>query len=78
MLAAVLASVPDAIVTADLSVRIRLVNPAAEQLLGVRADDVRGRDAIETLIDPADRELARGWVDRLTAGERCRPGCSRA
>ena len=36
---------------------------------GVRADEIRGRDAIETLIDPADRELARGWVDRLTAGE---------
>ena len=32
-----LASVPDAIVTADLDVRIRLVNPAAEQLLRVRA-----------------------------------------
>ena len=69
MLAAVLASVPDAIVTADLDVRIRLVNPAAEQLLGLRADEIRGRDAIETLIDPADREPARGWVDRLTAGE---------
>ncbi len=69
LLAAVLASVPDAIVTADLDVRIRLVNPAAEQLLGLRAEEIRGRDAIETLIDPADRELARGWVDRLTAGE---------
>ncbi len=36
MLAAALASLPDAIVAADLDNRIRLVNPAAEALLGVR------------------------------------------
>src|SRR4051812_12860671 len=74
MLAAVLASVPDAIVTAGLDARIEFVNPAAEALLGVRAQDVRGRDAVETLVDPADRELARSWVRRLTEGERLDPG----
>ena len=57
--AAVLGSVPDAIVTADLELRIRLVNPAAEQLLCVRAADLRGRDALEALVDPGDHEVAR-------------------
>jgi PAS domain S-box-containing protein len=67
--AAVLHSVPDAIVSAGLDLRVRLVNPAAERLLGVRADDLRGRDALEALVDPADHALARGWAARLNAGE---------
>jgi PAS domain S-box-containing protein len=70
MLAAVLASVPDAIVTADLDGRIGLVNTAAERLLGVRAADVRGHDAVETLVHPDERERAHGLIRRLAAGER--------
>ncbi len=67
--AAVLGSVPDAIVTADLELRIRLVNPAAERLLCVRAAELRGRDALEALVDPGDHEVARRWAERLKAGE---------
>ena len=60
--AAVLGSVPDAIVTADLELRVRLVNPAAERLLCVRAARLRGRDALEALVDPGDHEVARRWA----------------
>ena len=40
LLAAAFASLPDAIVAADLENRVRLVNPAAEALLGVRESEI--------------------------------------
>jgi PAS domain S-box-containing protein len=66
--AAVLASVPDAIVSVDLDLRIRFVNPAAERLLCADAAELRGRDVVEALVDQRDHAMARGWAPRLHAG----------
>jgi PAS domain S-box-containing protein len=74
MLAAVFASVADAVVTTDPAARILRVNPAAEQLFGVSPDHARGLDVVDTLVDPADRDRARDWVRRLATGERFPPG----
>ena len=80
LLAAAFASLPDAIVAADLDSRVRLVNPAAEALLGVRESEVLGRNVVETLIlQPAARAVARESVAQITARRarrrrRSRPG----
>jgi PAS domain S-box-containing protein len=69
MLAATFASLPDAIVAADLDNRLWLVNPAAEALLGVRESAVLGRNAVDTLVEPHARHAARESVGRIAAGE---------
>ena len=70
LLAAAFASLPDAIVAADLENRIRLVNPAAEALLGVRQDAILGQNALDALIrQPSTRAVARESVRQVTAGE---------
>ena len=70
LLAAAFAGLPDAIVVADLESRVRLVNPAAEALLGVRESDVLGRNVVDTLIlQPSTRAVARESVRKITARE---------
>jgi PAS domain S-box-containing protein len=68
-LAAAFASLPDAIVAADLENRIRLVNPAAEALLGVQERAVLGRNGVEAMIEPAAHGAARASIQRVVAGE---------
>jgi two-component system cell cycle sensor histidine kinase/response regulator CckA len=43
-LATTLRSIADGMIATDARLRVRLVNPAAEQLLGCRGDDVFGKD----------------------------------
>lgn len=69
VLAAVFASVPDAVLTSDTDGRIRFINPAAELLFGVESHTVRGGDVVEAFVAPSDRERARDLTARLTAGE---------
>jgi PAS domain S-box-containing protein len=69
LLAAAFAGVPEALVVADADTRIRMLNPAAEALLGVRAAAVLGHDAVDTLVEPAARAAARESVRRITTGE---------
>jgi PAS domain S-box-containing protein len=68
-LAAAFASLPDAIVAADRESRIRLVNAAAEKLLGVHESAVLGRNGVDTMIEPAARAAARASVAQVVAGE---------
>lgn len=69
LLAAVVASVSDAVVTTDEESTIVYVNAAAEELFGVRCEDVVGRSALEVFLHPAERKRARGWARQLIAGE---------
>ena len=71
LLAAAFAGLPDAIVAADLDSRVRLVNPAAEALLGVRESEVlRPATSIDTLsLPPAVRAAPRESVRTIAAGE---------
>jgi PAS domain S-box-containing protein len=69
LLAAAFASLPDAIIVADLENRVRLVNPAAQALLGVSESAVLGRDAVEAMVQPSTRAVARESVRKITVGE---------
>ncbi|MBE2314358.1 PAS domain S-box protein [Solirubrobacter sp. CPCC 204708] len=69
MLAAVAASVPDAVVVSGLDGCVRYVNPAAERLFGSAAAELAGRHVSE-LSSPPERERSRELATRLAAGER--------
>jgi PAS domain S-box-containing protein len=69
-LAAAFASLPDAVVATDRDNRIRLVNTAAETLLGVREEAVLGRNGIDTMVEPAAHARARAAIDGILSGER--------
>jgi PAS domain S-box-containing protein len=69
VLAAAFASLPDAIVAADLENRLWLINPAAEALFGVRESELLGQKSIDTLVEPAAREATRESCRKVTAGE---------
>jgi diguanylate cyclase (GGDEF)-like protein/PAS domain S-box-containing protein len=49
--------------------RIEDVNPALCRLTGFARDELQGRDLVETLVHPADREPARRDVEGLLGGE---------
>lgn len=72
-IAAVARCLPDAIVTADPNGRIVDLNPAAEALFRQTADALRGKDVVETLIAPSERERALAWVETLTRGSSLEP-----
>jgi PAS domain S-box-containing protein len=74
LLAAVVASVSDAICTVAEDATIVQLNPAAEQLLAVRSEDVVGESVIERFIHPDDRPKAEHWARLLAAGEDVEPG----
>jgi PAS domain S-box-containing protein len=61
---------PAGIVTTDVRGRITYWSPRAEELLGYRADEVRGRPAGE--LQRGGLEAARALMRRLRAGERIR------
>lgn len=69
LLAAIVPNVPDAVVVADLGGGLTYLNPAAEQLFGVRLEEVRGRHVAE-FSAPAEQARSRLIVSRLTAGKR--------
>ncbi len=64
---AVLRSAADAIVVADAEGNFRLCNPAAEQLLGHRADDLLGR-SLTTIIPERFHEAHRAGIERVGGG----------
>jgi PAS domain S-box-containing protein len=68
-LAAAFASLPEAVVASDRENRIRLVNTAAESLLGVRESEVLGRNGIDTMIEPRAHANARAAIRRILTGE---------
>lgn len=70
LLAAVVGSVSDAVVTADRKSRILTLNAAAEALFGVRGEDVVGRPVVDALVHPDDHARAREWARRLSTGAR--------
>jgi PAS domain S-box-containing protein len=69
MLAAVAASVPDAIVVAGVDGCVRYVNPAAERLFGSSAATLRDRH-VSLLSSPDEQVRSRGLAARIAAGER--------
>jgi len=69
LLAAVVASVSDAVVTTDEHAGITYMNDAAEQLFGVRCEDVCGQSTIATFVDDLDQPRARDFARRLYQGE---------
>jgi PAS domain S-box-containing protein len=69
LLAAVAASVSDAVVTTDPDARVVFLNRAAELMFGIECAAVAGRSAVELFVHPDDRALAQEWADRLAAGE---------
>ena len=73
-LEAVLAAVPDAIVTLDREHRIIDWNRQAEALFGYRADEVSGRPIDRVVAGTEDEvfEEARGLSERVAAGETVR------
>jgi PAS domain S-box-containing protein len=69
LLAAVVASVSDAVVTTDREARVVFLNAAAERMFGVRCADVAGRSVIDAFIHPDDREAASEWARALARGD---------
>jgi PAS domain S-box-containing protein len=68
LLAAVVASVSDAVVTTDEESAVVYMNAAAEALFGVRCEDVVGDSAIEAFVHPGDRSRARACMAQLVDG----------
>jgi PAS domain S-box-containing protein len=66
--AAIVTSSPLAVVVIDLDRRVRLLNPAAEALLGRPADAYLGRDLVD-LLPTATAEETLGWIEAATEGE---------
>jgi PAS domain S-box-containing protein len=77
LLAAVVASVSDAVVTVDRGAAVVRLNPAAERLLGTRTELVVGQDAITLFVHPDDRVEAQGWVSAIAGGAQLRRQRSR-
>ncbi len=69
LLAAVLASVSDAVVTTDPAGEVVFLNPAAERLFATSCADVKGEHVIEAFVHPQDRAKAVVWERALMAGE---------
>lgn len=69
MLAAVAASVPDAVILSGVDGCVRYTNPAAERLFGAAAADLRGTH-VSLLTSPVERARSRGLAARIAAGER--------
>jgi PAS domain S-box-containing protein len=67
---AIIASSPLPIVVLDLEQRVRLVNPAAEELFGVSAAEVRGHELAERL----PPETASDTIERIEAAARGEEG----
>jgi len=74
LLAAVVASVTDAVVTVDRDAAILSFNPAAERLLGRSCEQVLHKSVIDTLVHPDDQEQAREWARVLAVGHQPAPG----
>lgn len=66
--AAIVVSSPLAVVVIDLDRRVRLLNPAAEALLGRPADTFIGRDLVD-LLPTATAEQTLRWIEAATEGE---------
>jgi diguanylate cyclase (GGDEF)-like protein/PAS domain S-box-containing protein len=49
--------------------RIQDVNPALCRLTGFARDELQGRDLVETLVHPSEREPARGDMESLLGGD---------
>ena len=69
LLAAVVASVIDAVITTDAEAHIVFLNEAAERMFAVTRATVAGRSAVDTFVHPDDRAAAHAWVRRLASGE---------
>jgi diguanylate cyclase (GGDEF)-like protein/PAS domain S-box-containing protein len=65
----ILGSTPDAFIGIDEAARITDWNPAAEEMLGWRADDVLGRYAHDVYIPDHLRERYERGVSRMTSGD---------
>ncbi len=72
LLACIVESSEDAIVSIDLGGHILTWNPAAERLFGYPAAEVVGRP-VEVLTPPGHRADTRGTVERVRRGERIAP-----
>jgi PAS domain S-box-containing protein len=66
--AAIVTSSPLAVVVIDLDRRVRLLNPAAEALLGRPADAYLGCDLVD-LLPEATAEQTLRWIEAATEGE---------
>lgn len=73
LLAAVIASVSDAVVTTDENAGITYMNAAAEALYGVRCEDVCGQSTIRTFLAEHEQERGRDLARRLYEGETLAP-----
>jgi PAS domain S-box-containing protein len=65
---AIVASSPLAVVVIDLERRVRLLNPAAEALLGWPADAFLGRDLVD-LLPAATADQTLRWIEAATEGD---------
>ncbi|GAC1669419.1 MAG: hypothetical protein NVS9B2_14010 [Steroidobacteraceae bacterium] len=63
-----LASINDAVITADSSTRITYINPAAERMLGLKMDAVEGRrvDEVIHLMDPRTSKAAANLIGQAS------------
>jgi PAS domain S-box-containing protein len=77
LLAAVVASVSDAVITTDREAQIVGLNGAAERMFGVASADVAGRSAVDAFVIPEDRAGAHEWARRLAQGEAHSSGVAR-
>jgi diguanylate cyclase (GGDEF)-like protein/PAS domain S-box-containing protein len=62
-------AVGQAVITTDWNRRITYWNKAAENMLGWHADEVRGKDIIETVADPARLDEAHAAAETVRRGE---------
>ncbi|MGV3623402.1 MAG: GGDEF domain-containing protein [Archangium sp.] len=62
---ALLEAAPDAVIVADASGRIVLVNAQTESLLGYGREELKGR-SVETLVPDAQRESHARWREKYT------------
>jgi PAS domain S-box-containing protein len=67
-LATTLQSIADAVIATDAELRVRLMNPAAEQLTGWSAAEAEGRELAE--VCAMDRDDWPGELDKLTSAAR--------
>jgi PAS domain S-box-containing protein len=68
LVAAIVTSSPLAVVVIDLGRRVRLLNPAAEALLGRPADAYLGCDLVD-LLPASTAEQTLRWIEAATKGE---------
>lgn len=67
---AILRSIGDGVIVGDRMGRIRLINPAAERILGINAEVFLGRPLVDLPGAPQDDTTDTNWMHQITLGER--------